>query len=676
LEAKMTPERFRQIRNLFEAALEKAPEERMILVDRASQGDEPLRQEVRRMLVAHQQTLSFLDGAVAAPPELRTDPGRMEGRRLGPFEILRELGRGGMGTVYLARRADELFHQQVAIKIVTPESAGPEVIQRFYQEREILASLQHPNIARIYDGGSTEEGWPYFVMEYVEGQPIDVWCDQRKLNVSERLRLFQTICAAVHYAHQHRVVHRDLKPGNILVTEEGLVKLLDFGIAKLVRAGEDRKALLTRDGMRLMTPEYASPEQMRAEETTPLTDVYALGVILYELLTGRGPYGLKSRIFHEIMRVVCEEPPQRPSTAVMEPGGRMTQDGKTLSIAPGVLSHPREGTPVDLKRRLAGDLDNVLLKSLEKDPLLRYRSVEQFRMDLERHLNGQTVLARKNTWWTRVGRLTGRHKIAIALGSGILIAIVTGGVRVTWSGLAYLAGVMALLVLWHAATDREIGSKIAENFYGMPMLVVVVLFALVMLLVGLSLRFPVPVRWLGEPWLLSGVMLAAGGYFWTLVAGWFFRRRWAGDLLLKVKVKLADPLGVVLLINTVNIAVSTLHLFRHASRADPVRLISIAVLFTVTLCAFVTAQRLEFRERGLVLRGRLIPWVNIEDYTWEGVNEPWALVTLLAKPEKEVLRLNTRRLFRLLPPPRIPIPQERQEEVEAVMKRHLSAWPE
>jgi serine/threonine protein kinase len=206
-----------------------------------------------------------------------------------------------MGTVYLARRDDGLFQQQVAIKVVTPESAGGEIVQRFEQEREILASLEHPNIARIYDGGSTEEGWPYFVMEYVEGKPIDQWCEDRKLNVSERVRLFRGVCAAVHYAHQHRVIHRDLKPSNILVTADGTVKLLDFGIAKLVRVEADqRTALVTRTGIRLMTPEYASPEQVRAEETTPLTDLYSLGVILYELVTGRRPYRLKSRIFHEV----------------------------------------------------------------------------------------------------------------------------------------------------------------------------------------------------------------------------------------------------------------------------------------------------------------------------------------------------------------------------------------
>jgi len=393
----MTPERFRQVRNLFEAALEKQPAEREVFVDEAAQSDQDLRAEVERMLDAHQRTVTFLDGSVAAPAGLRTDPRRMEGRHLGAYEVLREIGRGGMGTVYLARRDDGLFQQQVAIKVVTPESAGGEIVRRFEQEREILASLQHPNIARLYDGGSTEEGWPYFVMEYVEGKPIDEWCEERKLNVSERVRLFRSVCAAVNYAHEHRVVHRDLKPGNILVTPDGTVKLLDFGIAKLVRVEADQKtALVTRTGIRLMTPEYASPEQVRAEETTPLTDLYSLGVILYELVTGRKPYRLKSRIFHEVVRVVCEQPPTLPSIAVTEMDVRPRDDGKTVTVAPGLLSQSREGTPSDLKRRLSGDLDSILLKALEKEPRRRYRSVEQFSTDLEWHLSGRPIMAEQS----------------------------------------------------------------------------------------------------------------------------------------------------------------------------------------------------------------------------------------------------------------------------------------
>jgi serine/threonine protein kinase len=313
MEKPMTPERFRQVRNLFEAALERDPEIRLRFVAEAAGPDDDLRTEVTRMLEAHHREVTFLDGTLTAPPSLRTDPRRLEGRTLGPFEILSEIGRGGMGTVYLARRADGLFEQRVAVKVVTPSSGSEEVVRRFEQERSILASLEHPNIARIFDGGCTEEGWPYFVMEYVDGQTIDEWCDERRLNTSERIRLFRAVCAAVHHAHQHGIIHRDLKPGNILVAKDGTVKLLDFGIAKVVRS--DTQNTQTHTLLGLMTPEYASPEQLRGEGTTPLTDVYALGVILYELLTGRRPYRLNSRTFQEFVRAVCDETPILASRA-------------------------------------------------------------------------------------------------------------------------------------------------------------------------------------------------------------------------------------------------------------------------------------------------------------------------------------------------------------------------
>jgi serine/threonine protein kinase len=375
----MTPERFRQVRNLFEAAIEKDPAARPAFIAEAAQSDADLEQEVHRMMDAHARRVTFLDGTLTAPIELRTDPLRMEGRRLGHWEILTEIGRGGMGTVYSARRADGVYDQRVAVKVVTPAAGGEEVVRRFSQERTILAGLDHPNIARIYDGGATEEGWPYFVMEFVDGMPIDSWCDKQRLNTSERVRLFRTVCSAVHHAHQQGVIHRDLKPGNILVTNDGTVKLLDFGIAKLMHtATENRTAIATRTGIRLMTPEYASPEQLLADETTALTDVYSLGVILYELLTGRKPYRIKSRVLHEIVRAVCEEPVRRPSSTVTDPYQSVTREGLTQSLAPGFLSASREGTPVDLKRRLNGDLDGILSKVLEKKPEDRYRSVEQF----------------------------------------------------------------------------------------------------------------------------------------------------------------------------------------------------------------------------------------------------------------------------------------------------------
>ncbi len=673
----MTPERFRQVRNVFEAALEKAPSARADFLAEAAASDADLRAQVERMLEAHGNTVTFLDGALAAPEELRTDPHRMEGRRLGPYEVLREIGRGGMGTVYLARRADGLFEQQVAIKVVTPESAGREVIERFAQERAILASLEHPHIARLYDGGSTDEGWPYFVMEYIEGTPIDQWCDQRRLNISDRIRLFRAVCDAVQYALQHHVIHRDLKPGNILVTEEGNVKLLDFGIAKLVRLDSDQKtALATRTGMRLMTPEYASPEQIRAEEITPLSDLYSLGVILYELLTGRRPYRLKSRVFHEIVRVVCEEPPTRPSSAVTEVDERPGDEGKTITIAPGVLSGSREGTPLDLKRRLNGELDGIVLKALEKDPRRRYRSVEQFSMDLDHHLKGEPVLAGKVGLFGDVARVTAKYRLAIAVALAMLLAFATGGLRIDWRGIAAIAGTAAALGLWHIATDRELGARISETILGPGIVFVVVACVLAGLFVPLGMHF-FP-SWTGgelAEWVMTCGVLLSFLCMAALLTAWIFRARWAGALVSTMKI-VDRPWVAPLLVamnswNVVRLLMRGPSVFDRYLAASILGLIVVAVIFTI-----VVLPNLEVRDRGLLFRGRLISWLNIERYEWETFTEPGGLILLSIRPAKAVLRLHVSRLFSILPSPRIQIPREHQEEVEAILRHHLSEWPQ
>lgn len=350
-------------------------------------------------------------------------------RRIGAYRVLRELGHGGMGTVYLGARADDQYQKRVAVKVVRGLDSA-EVVRHFRRERQILAGLDHPNIARLFDGGTTDEGLPYFVMEYVEGEPIDSFCDLRKLSVQERLALFQGVCAAVQYAHRNLVVHRDIKPHNILVTRDGAPKLMDFGIAKLLNpevAGE----LPTATGL-AMTPEYASPEQARGGPITTAADVYSLGVVLYELLTGHRPYKLKSHNTLEVLKAVCEEEPERPSTAVGRTEERPLPDGTTQKRTAESVSRTREGTPERLKRRLRGDLDNIVMMTLRKEPQRRYGSVEALAEDIRRYLEGLPVNAHKATVGYRASKFVRRHAIgvaatvalfALAVGFGVVMAV-------------------------------------------------------------------------------------------------------------------------------------------------------------------------------------------------------------------------------------------------------------
>src|SRR5215469_7444387 len=304
--------------------------------------NEPTGQPVEDTTVSGQTPDNTIPGEA---PDSTVTPGRRSldaERRIGPYKLISELGRGGMGTVWLAARADEHFEKRVALKVVRG-SDSQEVIRFFRRERQILAGLEHPNIARLLDGGTTEEGLPYFVMEHVEGVPIDRYCDEHKLSVSDRLRLFEGVCSAVQHAHRSLVVHRDLKPGNILVTEEGIPKLLDFGIAKLLDPGVAGGG--SAETIVALTPDYASPEQVRGRAITTSTDVYSLGVILYELLTGQRPYRVKSNEHVELLKAVCESEPERPSTAVGRTGERRQPDGTTSATTPEEAGRLRHDTP-------------------------------------------------------------------------------------------------------------------------------------------------------------------------------------------------------------------------------------------------------------------------------------------------------------------------------------------
>ena len=347
------------------------------------------------------------DSPGAAPAGL---PG---GGRIGPYQVVTEIGRGGMGAVYLAVRADDQYHKRVAIKLVKKGMDSEDILARFRHERQILANLDHPNIARLLDGGTTEEGVPYFVMEHIEGVPIDRYCLDRALPVPARLRLFRQVLAAVHCAHQNLVVHRDLKPGNILVTSDGTPKLLDFGIAKLLRPeGTVTQTLTTH---RVMTPDYASPEQVRGEAITTATDVYSLGVILYELLAGRRPYRVQGVGLEELQRVVCHEDPTRPSAAVT----RLDEGQATLRAD----ERPRLER---LRRELKGDLDNVVLMAMRKEPARRYASAEQFSEDVRRHLEGLPVIARSDTPGYRAAKFVARHKGAVVAAGMVALSLVGG----------------------------------------------------------------------------------------------------------------------------------------------------------------------------------------------------------------------------------------------------------
>ena len=419
-------ELWERLRGIFEKALERDAGTWAPLIDEACGDDPELRREVEALLAAHREGQGFLEGAQpqgtgkADPddglPAGELDTGllqAMEGSRVGPYRLARRLGIGGMGAVYLATRDDGAYHKRVALKLVKPGMDNVEVLRRFEAERQILAALDHPSISRMLDGGTTREGLPYFVMEYIEGEPIDAWCDRQRLGIAGRLELFLKVCDAVRFAHQNLVVHRDLKPSNILISTAGEPKLLDFGIAKLLNPELAAPALVpTATALRLMTPDYASPEQVSGKAITTATDVYSLGVVLYELLAGRRPYDAATQAASEMVRLICDHEPPRPSEA-----------------ARGVeAAGASRGTdPARLYRRLRGDLDNIVLKALSKEPARRYASVEELAADLRRHQGGQPIAARDATWPYRWGKFVRRNRLEVAASALLAMTILGFG---------------------------------------------------------------------------------------------------------------------------------------------------------------------------------------------------------------------------------------------------------
>ncbi len=419
---------WRDVWSLFEQAAAQPPDEREAFLLEQCETDGATRRAIESMLEVKQQT--FLTDNISSDAlevesvQRRSVPPRGDDgarvpharrhaveapteNRIGPYRLLRSIGRGGMGSVYLAHRDDDTFARQVAIKLVRPDMQIAPVLRRMRTERQILATFEHPNIARLYDGGATDAGLPYFVLEYIDGTPIDAYVDEHRLSLDQRLHLFDRVCHAVHYAHQRLVVHRDIKPSNILVTKEGEPKLLDFGIAKLLdptHAASGHEA--TAAWHRLMTPSYASPEQIEGGPITTASDVYSLGVLLYQVLTGRLPYDFEGLSITEIGRRLRLGEPPPPSQAAA----------------------PDSEGSVDCRRQLRGDLDAIVQKALRPTPDERYESVDALIADLRRFRDGRPVKARHGTWRYRVRKLLARHRVAAIVTAGIAALTIGFGI--------------------------------------------------------------------------------------------------------------------------------------------------------------------------------------------------------------------------------------------------------
>ncbi|HYI94108.1 MAG TPA: protein kinase [Bryobacteraceae bacterium] len=429
------PERWQRIKELLNAALDLEPTKRAAYLNENCGADTELREEVTELLSSYENAgeefLDLPDRQNSVLDAFKSfDP--LVGNLVGPYRILEEIGQGGMGSVYKAVRADDLFKHEVAVKIVRRGMNNEFILRRFRHERQALAALDHPNVARLLDGGLTDEGAPYFVMEYIEGRPIDAYCDEQRLNTRARLEMFQQVCAGVQAAHDRKIVHRDIKPANILVDAQGRPRLLDFGIAKILDPELSTQTLdPTATILRLMTPEYASPEQVCGDEITSASDVYSLGVLLYELLTGHRPYRMKRRSPHEIAQVIMDTEPERPSTVVGRTEVVTRGLNPAVTLTPESVSNVRRARPEELRRMLTGDLDNIILMAMRKEPHRRYPCASDLGEDIGRYLERMPVSARKDTLFYRVSKQLHRNRKLVLVAS--LAMMVGTGAVIGWN---------------------------------------------------------------------------------------------------------------------------------------------------------------------------------------------------------------------------------------------------
>jgi tetratricopeptide (TPR) repeat protein len=460
----MKADRWQQVRALFDTVADAPPQDWLRALAEACPDDADLRAEALALLEAHAQVTQNETRLEAQAPDLLgvlaslAEPRGVDawiGRRLGAWRIVRALGRGGMGVVYLAERADGQYQQYAAVKLLRDGVYGEDGLRRFRAERQMLAGLEHPHIARLLDGGVSAEGLPWFALEYVEGAPLTVWADSAGTSVRDRLYLFLDVCAAVAHAHERLIVHRDLKPANILANDRGKVKLLDFGIAKLIAPGVDEGAG-TGTAMRAFTPEYAAPEQVRGEAVTTAVDVHALGLLLYELLTGQRPYHVTERTPAAYERAVLEQEPTRPSSVVARVPADVAAD------VPADRARRRATTPQRLSGLLRGDLDAIVLKALRKEPEQRYHTVHELAQDVRAFLAARPVTARRGTLRYTVGRFLRRHALAVTFAALALVALVGGLASALWQ--AHEANVQREAAQVEAGKARAIAQFLGDVF--------------------------------------------------------------------------------------------------------------------------------------------------------------------------------------------------------------------